>query len=99
MSVSITEILARTSEEEVATLVGEALDATKIPAGSQARIRLYEKAKQVWNVGLNTLPIINITAQDPFDVAEMYNRLNLTGTKVKETDTLLVYCLSNTLTI
>ena len=91
MSVSITEILARTSEDEVATLVGEALDATKIPAGSQARIRLYEKAKQVWNVGLNTLPIIDITAQDPFDVAEMYNRLNLKGTKVKETDTLLAY--------
>jgi hypothetical protein len=42
-------------------------------------------------VGLNTLPIIDITAQDPFDVAEMYNRLNLKGTKVKETDTLLAY--------
>ena len=90
ISLPITEILAKTSDDEVTNLVSETLDATKI-VGGQARTTLYTKAKQVWNIRLNALPIVHITAQDPNDVADMYNRLNLKGTKIRETDTQLAF--------
>lgn len=90
LSLPISEILAKTSKEDVTNLVGETLDATKI-VGEQATKTLYEKAKQVWNIRLNALPIVHITAQDPMEVAEMYQRLNETGTRIKETDTQLAY--------
>jgi len=91
-SLPIAEILAKTSKEEVTTLVSETLDATKI-MGEQATKTLYEKAKEVWNIRLNALPIvvIDVTVQDPMDVAQMYNRLNLEGTKIRETDTELAF--------
>ena len=86
----IADILAKASEEEVDTLVSEALDATKIMS-SDGRKTLHEKAKQLWNFRLNALPIVYITAQDPLDVAEMYYRLNSLGSKIRETDTELAY--------
>jgi predicted nucleic acid-binding protein len=90
ISVPISEILAKASDDEVTNLVGETLDATKIMRG-QARTTLYEKAKQVWNIRLNALPIVHITDQNPLEVADMYNRLNLKGTRIRETDTQLAY--------
>lgn len=86
----VSEILAKASEDEVDTLVSEALDATKIMS-SDGRKTLHEKAKQLWNFRLNALPIVYITAQDPLDVAEMYYRLNSLGSKIRETDTQLAY--------
>ncbi len=76
----ISEILAKASDEEITDLVREILDATKIMR-EPARNALYEKAKQVWKSRLNALPIVEVTAQDPMEVAEMYQRLNLEGTK------------------
>ena len=90
VSLPIAEILAMTSKEEVANLVSKTLDDTKIER-EQARTVLYDKAKQVWNIRLNMLPVVDITSQNPLDVAEMYNRLNLMGTKIRETDTQLAY--------
>ncbi len=90
ISLPIGDIVTKTAEEEVTTLVSEALDASKF-VGDRGRTTLYEKAKQVWNIRLTTLPIVYATAQDPLDVADMYNRLNLMGTKIRETDTELAF--------
>ena len=90
ISLPVSEILAKGSEEEVTDLVMDTLDATKIMR-EQARNTLYEKAKQVWNLRLNVLPIVEATSQDPMEVAEMYQRLNLEGTKIKEPDILLAF--------
>jgi len=90
ISLPIAEILAKASEEEITTLVSGTLDATKI-VGGQATTTLYEKAKQVWNIRLNALPIVEVTTQDPMEVAKMYQRLNLMGTRIRETDTTSIH--------
>lgn len=91
ISLPVSEILAKTSEEEVITLVSDILDATKI-MGGQATTTLYDKAKQVWNIRPSALPVVEVTSQaSPLAVAEMYNRLNLAGSKIRETDTQLAF--------
>ncbi len=90
VSLPISDILAKGSEEEVNDLVRETLDATKIMR-EPATVTLLEKARQVWNLRLHVLPIVQVTAEDPMEVAEMYQRLNLEGTKIREPDILLAY--------
>lgn len=90
ISLPISEILAKGSEEEVNDLVRETLDATKIMR-EPATVTLLKKARQVWNLRLNVLPMVEVTSQDPMEVAEMYKRLNLLGTKIRETDILLAF--------
>ncbi len=90
VSLPISEILEKTSEEEVTNLVSDTLDATRIMTG-EVRDTLYEKAKQVWNIRVSALPVVEVTSQEPLEVAEMYNRLNLAGSKIRETDTQLAF--------
>ena len=90
ISLPIAEIFTKTSEQEVADLVSQTLDATRIMSDT-ARTALYEKAKQVWKVRLGALPLVEIVTEDPMDVAEAYNRLNLEGTRIRETDTQLAF--------
>jgi len=92
ISLSLREILAKKSKEEIDALISETLDATKTPVRSQARTILYEKAMQVWNTRLGCkLPIVDIAVQDPMEVAEIYQRLNQLGTRIRETDTQLAF--------
>ena len=90
ISLPISEILAKGSEEEVNDLVRETLDATKIMR-EPATFTLLEKAKQVWNLRLNVLPVVEVTSQEPEEVAKMYQRLNLEGTKIREPDIVLAF--------
>jgi hypothetical protein len=90
ISLAVNEILAKGSEEEVIDLVRDTLDATRITR-DPARDSLYEKAKQVWNLRLSVLPIVQVISQDPMEVVEMYQGLNLEGTKIKEPDVLLAF--------
>jgi hypothetical protein len=90
ISLPISEILAKLSDDEVTNLVSQTLDATKITS-DKARTALYEKAKEVWRIRVNALPIVEANTQDPMAVAEMYRRLNLLGTKIRETDTQLAF--------
>lgn len=91
ISLPVTAILTKTTQDEVEALISEALDATKTPVHSQARSSLYEKAMQVWNTRLCTLPIVDVAVQDPMEVAEIYQRLNTLGTRIRETDTQLAF--------
>ena len=90
ISLAVNEILAKESDEEVIDLIRDILDGTRITR-DPARNTLYEKAKQIWTLRLSVLPIIQVTSQDPMEVAEMYQRLNLEGTKIKEPDVLLAF--------
>jgi predicted nucleic acid-binding protein len=90
ISLPLHKILANESDEEVTDLVRDTLDATRTTR-ELARTNLYEKAKQVWNLRRSVLPVIEVTSEDPMEVAEMYQRLNLEGTKIREPDILLAF--------
>jgi len=90
ISLQVSEILAKESLDDVVELVRDTLDNTKITSEA-ARSTLYEKAKRVWGLRENRLPVVEVTSQDPMEVAQMYQRLNLAGTKIREPDILLAY--------
>ena len=90
-SLSVKEILSKSTREEFDTLVSEKLDSTS-SVTSLTRTILYEKANQIWNIkSCCKLPLVSINVQDPLEVAEMYNRLNTAGTRIRETDTQLAF--------
>jgi hypothetical protein len=92
ISLPLKDIYAKTTKDEVNTLISEVLDASKTPIHSQVRTVLYEKTMNIWQSKLNyKLPVVVIDIQDPMEVAEIYQRLNELGTKIRETDTQLAF--------
>jgi len=81
-SVLVSEVLSRGKEAEIANL------ARQISGGESSESQqILGPLLQLWNVRNTLMPVIQIRGREPEEVAEIFDRLNRGGTRIKETDT------------
>lgn len=81
-SILVPEVLSKHEEQEVASLAQEM---SKGDVGVSNRI--LGPLLRLWNTRRTQISIIPIRDREPEEVAEIFDRLNRAGTRVKETDT------------
>jgi hypothetical protein len=88
--VSIREIITKSKVEDlspIAMRLAERAFETKEEAMSQF-VKVHANVQAIWQIRDQEIPIVKIN-HEAEDVAEIFNRLNSEGTRVKEADTIL----------
>jgi len=81
-AVPVPKILSKKNEEEIA-------DLSKEVAGDDDVLvhRLLKPLLHLWNIRTTLIPVIRIDGKEPEEIAEIFDRINRGGTRIKETDT------------